>query len=96
MLYDNPFRAEAFISGPFAGLCTPAEMAEILGIDDSTIRQAIRNGRLKIGHDCFQLGKQWILSENAWKTMYGNLSKLSILKVECRKTINAWHNNEIY
>lgn len=95
MIYDNPTRAAAFLSGPFLDLCTPSEMADILHIDDSTIRQAIRSGRLKIGEDCLQMGKQWVLSRQAWKTMYGNYSKYSELKEECRKTVNSADNDTV-
>lgn len=89
MIYDNPARAAAFLNGPFEGLCTPTEMAEYLHIDDSTIRQAIRSGRLTVGEHCIQLGKQWVLSRYAWDIMarYGGYQELSMLEAKCRKTI---------
>lgn len=95
MLYDDPTRAAAFLSGPFEELCTPAEMAEYLHIDDSTIRQAIRSGRLKIGQDCIQLGKQWLLSRYAWRAMCGDYLKFSLLKVDCRMTIALAENDTV-
>lgn len=87
MIYDNPTRAAQFLSGPIMELCTPSEMADYLGIDDSTIRQAIRRGKLETGRDCFLLGKQWILSRHAWAVMCGDYQKFSTLCVECRRTV---------
>lgn len=97
MLYDDPTRAAAFLSGPFADLCTPTEMAETLHIDDSTIRQAIRSGRLVIGKDCIQLGKQWLLSRHAWSVMgkHGGYQEFSMLQVNCRKAIKAAENTTV-
>lgn len=83
MIYDNPTRAAAFVSGPFKDLCTPAEMAEYLHIDDSTIRQAIRSGRLAVGKDCLRLGKQWVLSRHAWRSMCGDYEKFAVLQIDC-------------
>lgn len=95
MISDNLTRAITFTTGPFMELCTPAEMAEVLGIDDSTIRQAIRSGRLLIGTDCIQLGKQWVLSRHAWKSMCGDYQKFSVLKVNCCKTIKSAENETV-
>ncbi len=63
---DDFTRLEVFCEGPFEGLCTPAEFAEINGLEESTIRHAIRQGRLEVGKDCFKFGKQWVLSPNAF------------------------------
>lgn len=89
MLYDNYDRAAAFLEGPFEGLCTPSEMAEYLNIDDSTIRQAIRSGKLREGVDCLKLGKQWVLSRKAWGQLKGNYQQYSVLKTECYKVVHA-------
>lgn len=92
MIYDNPTRAAAFLSGPFEDLCTPAEMAEVLNIDDSAIRQAIRSGRLVKGLDCIQLGKQWVLSRSAWPIMSRYGETIETLKAKCRQTIEKTNN----
>lgn len=95
MLYDDPTRAAVFLSGPFEGLCTPSEMADYLHIDDSTIRQAIRSGRLEVGKDCIQMGKQWVLSHHAWDSMCGDYAKFSCLQVDCRKAIASAKNDTV-
>lgn len=91
-LNNNPIRAKAFLEGPFAELCTPAEMAEILNIDDSAIRQAIKSGRLVKGLDCIQLGKQWVLSRSAWPIMSRYGVTIETLKAKCRQTIEKSNN----
>ena len=84
---DDKNRLKAFCEGPFAGLCTPAEFAEIFGVDESAVRHAIRSERLLPGIDCFKFGKQWILSENAFKnfTRAGSYKKVSELKTAYEK-----------
>lgn len=50
---------------PFSGLLSLQEAADRWGIDSSTIRHAIRQGRLYEGLDCRKYGKQWIVTEDA-------------------------------
>lgn len=91
-IYDTYDRAKAFVDGPFAGLCTPAEFAEIQGIDESAVRHAIRSGRFIPGTHCLKLGKQWVLCSDAFRAYNGDYSKLSNTKTKCRQTISATEN----
>lgn len=51
--------------GPFKGLLSCADAAAIWEIDQSAIRHAIRNYRLRQGRDCKKFGKQWVVSGTA-------------------------------
>ena len=86
---DNFERLAAFATGPFEGLCTPAEFAAIQGIDESAIRHAIRNGRLIPGKHCLKLGKQWVLCSEAFRAYNGNYAKLSQIKSDYYKAVKA-------
>lgn len=90
MLYDDINRAVAFCGGPFEGICTPSEMADWLKIDDSTIRRAIADGRLMIGHDCIKVGKQWLLAPPAWDVIdpTGGAQQLDWLIQSCKAAID--------
>ena len=46
----------------FQRLLSLAEAAEIWGLEQSTIRKAILNGRLVDGRDCRKFGKQWVVT----------------------------------
>lgn len=90
-IQDNFERLEAFAQGPFKGLCTPAEFAEIHEVDESAIRHAIKSGRLIPGKHCLKLGKQWVLCAEAfpaWKQMTG-YSKLSEINTDYKKALRA-------
>lgn len=82
-IQDNFNRLKAFCEGPFAGLCTPAEFAELFNVDESAVRHAIRSGRLRPGSDCFKFGKQWVLSKYAFAnfTKNGSFQKVSELNL---------------
>lgn len=90
MIFNNDYtRAIAFLGpGPFAGLLSLSEFAALHKIDDSTIRQAIRSGRLEIGTDCLKFGKQWVLTQKAIEH-YSNIGKYSEACVECRQILLA-------
>lgn len=51
--------------GPFWMLLSFAEAAEIWKIDQSTLRKAVKDGRLKPGKDCRKFGKQWVVTVQA-------------------------------
>lgn len=91
-IYDNYDRAKAFVEGTFQGLCTPAEFAEIQGIDESAVRHAIRSGRFVPGVHCLKLGKQWVLCSDAFHAYNGDYAKLSTTKTKCRQTISTAQN----
>lgn len=94
MIFDNdPIRADAYLGpGPFAGLLSLSEFATLHKVDDSTIRQAIRTGRLKIGEDCLKFGKQWVLSSAAIEH-FSSIAKISEANVECRQILMARNNS---
>lgn len=80
-------RKKAYFEGAFAGLCSTAEFAEIVGLkDDSAIRHAIKTGRLVAGTDCLKLGKQWVLSLNALNEWCGGLRPYSEAKADWLKS----------
>lgn len=94
MIFDNdPVRAEAYLGpGPFADLLSLSEFAALHKVDDSTIRQAIRAGRLKIGEDCLKFGKQWVLTKRAIEH-FSSIAKHSEACVECRQILRARDNS---
>lgn len=59
-------------STPFDGLISFSEAAERWGIDDSTLRKAVTNGRLIENLDVKKFGKQWVISETSMKRLFGN------------------------
>ncbi len=50
------------IADQWRGLLSTAEAAEIWGLEESTIRKAINQGRLIDGQDCRKFGKQWVVT----------------------------------
>ena len=72
--------------GPFEGMLSAAEAAEIWGIDPSAIRKAIIDGRLIEGKDCRKFGKQWVVTTEAMKrTFHGGWEPWSKYLRELRK-----------
>lgn len=66
------------VAEPWKELLSLAEAAEIWGIDESTIRKAITQGRLVDGQDCRKFGKQWVITATAMsKTFRGGWSPWS-------------------
>lgn len=57
---------------PFNGLMSFSDAAEKWGIDDSTLRKAAASGRLVNGVDVCKFGKQWVITENSMKKIFGN------------------------
>lgn len=94
-IHDTAARAEAYLSGPFAELCSLAEFAEIHGLDESAIRHAIKSGKFRLGIDCMKFGKQWVMSKQAFRTFDGDYAKFSVEQVDCRKTIASRNNNTV-
>lgn len=89
MIQVDTERARAWLSGPFAGLCSLAEFAELQHVQESAIRHAIRNGKFRAGIDCMKFGKQWVMSKEAFKTYNGDYRKYSEFETTCyRKKIH--------
>lgn len=55
----------------FDEILASQDVAEIWGIDSSTVRRAIANDRLIIGEDCQKYGRQWVLNIDAVCRLWG-------------------------
>lgn len=72
--------------GNFYRLLSFAEAAEIWKIDQSTLRKAVADGRLKPGQDCRKFGKQWVITVDAMAREFrGGLAPFSQFLVDLRK-----------
>ncbi len=58
-------------ASPFDGLMSFSTAAEKWGIDDSTLRKAASSGKLINGIDIQKFGKQWVITENSMKRVFG-------------------------
>lgn len=56
---------------PFDGLLSFQDAAALYGRNDSTLRHAVADGRLIEGVDCKKFGKQWIITLEAMRRLYG-------------------------
>lgn len=83
-LNNNPNRIQAFLDSPFTGLLSLAEFADARGVEESTIRHAIKDGRLKPYVDVLKLGKQWVISPHAWVALDGDNRRRSKLTYDCQ------------
>lgn len=86
-LNNNPDRIQAYINSPFTGLLSLAEFAEARGVEESTIRHAIKDGRLKPYVDVLKLGKQWVISPHAWIALDGDNRRRLKLTYDCQMTM---------
>ena len=59
------------IKTPFDGLMSMNDATTIWGLNESTLRKAISYGKLKNGVDVCKYGKQWVVSIDAMKRVYG-------------------------
>ncbi len=57
----------------FSHLMSFSEAAARWGIDDSTLRKAAADGRLRPEIDIKKFGKQWVVTEQAMKKCFGEL-----------------------
>jgi len=69
-LWDNGIRVETV----FDGLMSFADATEIWGLSESTLRKAITYGKLVNGVDVCKFGKQWVVSIEAMKREYGEVT----------------------
>lgn len=60
---------------PFDGLIAFSDATELWGLNESTLRKAISYGKLVNGVDACKFGKQWVVSVDAMKREYGNVTK---------------------
>lgn len=59
------------IDKDFIGLLSTQEIAEKYNINESTVRKAIMEGRLKEGTDCKKFGKSWVVKEDSAERLWG-------------------------
>lgn len=71
--------------GPFSGMLSFAEAATIWNRDQSTLRKAVIDGRLKPGRDCCKFGKQWVVTADAMHREFGGWAPWSEHLVDLRK-----------
>ncbi len=69
-LWDNGIEVET----PFDGLIAFSDATELWGLNESTLRKAISYGKLINGVDACKFGKQWVVSIEAMKREYGNIT----------------------
>lgn len=62
------------VATPFDGLIAFSDATELWGLNESTLRKAIAYGKLINGVDVCKFGKQWIVSIDAMKREYGNIT----------------------
>lgn len=69
-LWENGVEVET----PFDGLIAFSDATELWGLNESTLRKAISYGKLVNGVDVCKFGKQWVVSIDAMKREYGNIT----------------------
>ena len=69
-LWENGTTVET----PFDGLIAFSDATELWGLNESTLRKAISYGKLINGVDVCKFGKQWVVSIDAMKREYGNIT----------------------
>ncbi|MBQ8795256.1 MAG: DUF2442 domain-containing protein [Clostridia bacterium] len=69
-LWENGEEVET----PFDGLIAFSDATELWGLNESTLRKAISYGKLINGVDVCKFGKQWVISIEAMKREYGNIT----------------------
>lgn len=62
------------VETPFDGLIAFSDATELWGLNESTLRKAISYGKLINGVDVCKFGKQWVVSIEAMKREYGNIT----------------------
>ena len=68
---DELFEGGKEIKTPFDGLMAFTEATRLWGLNESTLRKAIKYGKLVNGVDACKYGKQWVISVEAMKREYG-------------------------
>ncbi len=62
---------------PFDGLLALSDATELWNLNESTLRKAISYGKLKVGFDVCNYGKQWVVTKDAMVREYGPLNGIS-------------------
>ncbi len=71
---DELWENGAPVETPFDGLIAFSDATELWGLNESTLRKAISYGKLVNGVDVCKFGKQWVVSIEAMKREYGNVT----------------------
>ncbi len=66
-LWDNG----TTVPTPFDNLLALSDATELWGLNESTLRKAISYGKLKVGYDVCNYGKQWVVTKEAMSREYG-------------------------
>ncbi len=64
------------VKTPFDGLIAFSDATQLWGLNESTLRKAISYGKLVNGVDVCKFGKQWVVSIDAMKREYGNITDI--------------------
>ena len=68
---DELFYNGEIVKTPFDGLIAFSDATQLWGLNESTLRKAIAYGKLINGIDVCKFGKQWVISSDAMKRVYG-------------------------
>ena len=63
------------VKSPFDSLLSCADAALLWQMDESTLRKAIGDGRLREGSDVMKFGKQWVVTVKAMTRLFGEQKK---------------------
>ena len=61
------------VNTPFDNLISFKDATDLWGLNESTLRKNISYGRLKEGTDVMKFGKQWIITKEAMRRLYGKV-----------------------
>ena len=70
-LWDNGI----IVPTPFDNLLALSDATELWGLNESTLRKAIAYGKLRIGFDVCNYGKQWVVTKAAMIREYGPIAE---------------------
>ena len=59
------------IKTQFDNLIAFSDATELWGLNESTLRKAVSYGKLKVGYDVCNFGKQWVITKDAMVREYG-------------------------
>ncbi|MBR0399273.1 MAG: DUF2442 domain-containing protein [Mogibacterium sp.] len=68
---DELYHNGITVPTPFDGIIAFGDATEIWGLNESTLRKAISYGRLVVGIDVCKYGKQWVITADSMRRLYG-------------------------
>ena len=71
---DELWENGTLMKTPFDGLMSLSDATILWSLSESTLRKAISYGKLVEGIDVCKFGKQWVISNEAMKREYGDLT----------------------